>query len=43
MMNSPEEIQQEIDNPGTVNNEDPVCPDCGSTGYEETGLMGLWD
>lgn len=43
MMDSPEEIQQEIDFPGTVNNEGPVCPDCGSTEYEETGLMGLWD
>lgn len=39
---SPEEIQQEIEHPGSVNNPEPVCPQCGSKDVEPLASV-LWD
>jgi transposase-like protein len=43
MKSSPEEVEQELKHPGTVNNPEPVCPDCGSKEYYETGAVCHWD
>ncbi|HPB89490.1 MAG TPA: hypothetical protein PK738_05065 [Bacteroidales bacterium] len=43
MKSSLEELEQEMQHPETVNNPDPVCPECGSNEYEDTGAICHWD
>jgi hypothetical protein len=43
MKSSLEELEQEMQHPGTVNNPDPMCPECGSNEYEDTGAICHWD